>query len=385
MHASRFIGVAGSLVLTGGLVAGGVALASADSQDVSTTATTGAANAATPDGQVAALADSLDISPTDAADLVDLQQEAAEVQAELETDLGSEFGGAVFDSESGDLTVHVTDETALSEVTAAGAQAELVDNGQDALEEIVADLDAAQDSADEAITSWYADVEEDTVVVETLDGESDAATEFLTAAGVDDAATTVEVRDGAERPELFQNIVGGEYYQTGQGTCSVGFSVDGGFVTAGHCGGVGTQTSGPDGVVAGSDFPGADKAWVETDPGWTPTPEVTDHSGGTVTVTGHEEAPVGAEVCRSGGTTGWHCGTIEATNETVQYPEGTVHGLTRTSACAEPGDSGGSWLAGTQAQGVTSGGSGNCTWGGTTYFQPLNPILDEWNLDLVTG
>jgi hypothetical protein len=94
--------------------------------------------------------------------------------------------------------------------------------------------------------------------------------------------------------------------------------------------------------------------------------------------TGNTEASVGSEICRSGSTTGWECGEIEATDETVQYPEGTVHGLTRTSACAEPGDSGGSWLAGTEAQGVTSGGSGNCSIGGTTFFQPLDRFNERW-------
>ena len=38
-----------------------------------------------------------------------------------------------------------------------------------------------------------------------------------------------------------------------------------------------------------------------------------------------------------------------------------------------------------QAQGVTSGGSGNCTVGGTTYFQPVNEILSAYGLSLVTG
>jgi streptogrisin C len=69
----------------------------------------------------------------------------------------------------------------------------------------------------------------------------------------------------------------------------------------------------------------------------------------------------------------------------VNYQEGSVSGLTRTNACAEPGDSGGSWVSGTQAQGVTSGGSGNCTSGGTTYFQPVNEILSVYGVSLITG
>jgi streptogrisin C len=93
---------------------------------------------------------------------------------------------------------------------------------------------------------------------------------------------------------------------------------------------------------------------------------------------------VGAAICRSGSTTGTRCGVIQAKNQTVNYPEGAVTGLTRTNVCAEGGDSGGPWLSGDQAQGVTSGGSGNCTTGGTTFFQPLNEILATNNLTLVT-
>lgn len=47
--------------------------------------------------------------------------------------------------------------------------------------------------------------------------------------------------------------------------------------------------------------------------------------------------------------------------------------------CAEPGDSG------DQAQGVTSGGSGNRRSGGTTYHQPINEILRTYGLTLRVG
>ncbi len=90
-------------------------------------------------------------------------------------------------------------------------------------------------------------------------------------------------------------------------------------------------------------------------------------------------------MCRSGSTTGWRCGTIQARNASVTYPQGTVNRLIRTTVCAEPGDSGGSLIAGSQAQGVTSGGSGNCSSGGTTYFQPVNEILQVYGLQLLTS
>ena len=69
----------------------------------------------------------------------------------------------------------------------------------------------------------------------------------------------------------------------------------------------------------------------------------------------------------------------------MNYAEGSVTGLIRTTACAEPGDSGGSAITGNQAQGVTSGGSGSCRTGGTTYFQPVNEILQRYGLTLRTS
>ena len=108
-------------------------------------------------------------------------------------------------------------------------------------------------------------------------------------------------------------------------------------------------------------------------------------SGGQrVSGAGSTQSPVGGSICRSGSTTGWHCGTISQHNTSVTYPEGTISGVTRTTVCAEPGDSGGSYISGSQAQGVTSGGSGNCRSGGTTFHQPINPLLQQYQLTLKT-
>jgi streptogrisin C len=112
-------------------------------------------------------------------------------------------------------------------------------------------------------------------------------------------------------------------------------------------------------------------------------------AGADATVAGSAQAAVGATICRSGSTTGYRCGTIGAHNQSVRYPQGLVTGLTRTSACAQPGDSGGSFVAPNstriQAQGMTSGGSGNCTTGGTTFHQPVNEVLSRYGLTLFTG
>ncbi|MEV6492100.1 ricin-type beta-trefoil lectin domain protein, partial [Actinoplanes sp. NPDC051633] len=161
-----------------------------------------------------------------------------------------------------------------------------------------------------------------------------------------------------------------------------------GFVTAGHCGGTGSPTLGynnvSQGTFAGSSFPGNDYAWVRTNGNWVPQPWVNNYAGGNVTVAGSADAAVGSSICRSGRTTGWRCGTLLGRNETINYAQGSVSGLSRSNACAEPGDSGGSWISGNQAQGVTSGGSGNCSSGGTMWFQPVNEILGVYGLSLTT-
>jgi len=92
--------------------------------------------------------------------------------------------------------------------------------------------------------------------------------------------------------------------------------------------------------------------WVDTNPS----------NGGIITTTGSTDAPVGTIVCKSGITTKFTCGYIRGKNETVHYDSGqTVYGLTRHSACVEPGDSGGanvSLIGGRyRAEGVTSGAS----------------------------
>jgi streptogrisin C len=159
-------------------------------------------------------------------------------------------------------------------------------------------------------------------------------------------------------------------------------------ITAGHCTEIGGNWNGynqvPIGPVAGTAFPGDDfGAIAVTNTGsWTPTSRV----AGTSSVLGSTVAAIGASTCRSGSTTGFQCGVIQSRNATVNYGGGdVVYGLTRTNACAEPGDSGGSFVAGRQAQGMTSGGNGNCAVGGTTYFQPLNEVLSAYGLTLVTG
>ncbi|UVS78898.1 S1 family peptidase [Actinokineospora sp. UTMC 2448] len=312
------------------------------------------------------------------------EADAAGAEQRLAAALPDAFGGAWFDASRNVLVVGVTDAARADAVRADGAVPQVVRHSARELDAVVDRLDAAKAPA--GVTGWYVDVQRNTVTITTATGTAKAAEAFAARAGVADTTTVVE---SAEAPRPLYDVRGGDAYYPGNSRCSIGFSVQGGFVTAGHCGRVGTSTSGynrvAQGTVRGSSFPGDDMGWVQVNSSWTPTGVVNRYNGGTVSVSGSSEAPVGASVCRSGSTTGWRCGTIQAKNQTVRYSQGAVYGLTRTSACAEGGDSGGSWLSGNQAQGVTSGGSGNCSWGGTTYFQPVNEILNRYGLRLITS
>jgi streptogrisin C len=335
------------------------------------------ASAAAPDSLHVALQRDLGWSPAEAAVHQADELATRPVEGALRLRLGERFGGAWYD---GGLKVGVLDQASADAVLAAGAEPVRVARSEKALSQDKARLDSVKASAD--VYSWYVDPESNTVVVEAK--TTAAAKGFARKAGV---RAAVEV---GQAPKPLYDIRGGDQYViNGNTLCSVGFSVNnGGFVTAGHCGGTGSPTLGynnvSQGSFAGSSFPGNDYGWVRTNGNWTPTPYVNNYSGGSVAVAGSQEAGIGASVCRSGRTTGWRCGTVQAKNVTVNYSGQLVYGLTSTNACAQGGDSGGAWLAGNQAQGVTSGGSGNCSTGGTTLFQPLNEILGAYGLQLTT-
>ena len=326
-----------------------------------------------------ALQRDLHLTPAQTRDRLTLDSRAATTQQVLRKTLGAGYGGTWVTADGRSVAVGVTDPTQQQAVRNLGATPVLVGRSEAQLNDIVTRLDRHSAAAPSTVKGWYADLRANAVVV-----LGSAASGFLAAAAVDPAAVRVEAT--SENPKPYIDVIGGNAYYIGGGSrCSIGFSVNGGFVTAGHCGTNGARTTQPSGTFRGSSFPGNDYAWVQVDAGNTPRGLVNNYSSGTVAVAGSTEAAVGAAVCRSGSTTGWRCGTIQQKNASVTYPQGTVTGLVRSNACAEPGDSGGSWLSGSQAQGVTSGGSGNCSSGGTMYYQPVNEILQAYGLTLVTS
>jgi streptogrisin C len=341
---------------------------------------------------LAAMERDLGLSPAQAVARLKRAKWASGVSAKLSAATGTDFGGSWLAADGTTLKVAVTNTEAANQVEAAGAVPVLVKHSEQKLDAAKAKLDAALSGA-KGLTGWYVDVTTNKLVVVAKPTATATAQDLAKAAGVKSDEVSVVSSTAAPKTLAGTDLHGADPYfitlAEGTARCSIGFAVQGGFVTAGHCGTPGNptfdQNQTPMGEVKANTFPGdADEGFVAVTNGDTLQPFVNDFKGNLLPVAGSTEAPVGAAVCRSGSTTGTHCGTIEAKDQTVVYPEGAVTGLTRTNACAEAGDSGGPWLSGDQAQGVTSGGSGDCTSGGETFFQPVNEILALNKLTLLT-
>nr|WP_232328262.1 S1 family peptidase [Kibdelosporangium sp. MJ126-NF4]CTQ94560.1 Streptogrisin-C precursor (EC 3.4.21.-) (Serine protease C) (SGPC) [Kibdelosporangium sp. MJ126-NF4] len=314
-------------------------------------------------GLLEAMQRDLGLDVTAARDLVATQEIAAATENSLRTALGDSFGGAYFDGAARKLVVGVTDASKAATVTATGATVKMVARSAAQLDSAVAQLNARESSAPSTVTGWYADTVTNEIVVTALPGTAPAAKSF--------AGSNVRVVE-AEAPQLF--LKGGDAYTIGGSSrCSVGLTVRGGFVTAGHCASAGQPSNG---TWGGSSFPGNDYGWVRTNSGVTLEPRVA-----AVTVKGSTSAATGSAVCKAGSTTGYTCGTVGAKNQTVRYPQGSVSGLTASNVRCQPGDSGGGFITSAgQGQGVVSGGNTS-----VCYFQPLGEILSVYSLTLLTG
>ncbi|MFJ3203374.1 S1 family peptidase [Streptomyces sp. NPDC086989] len=245
---------------------------------------------------------------------------------------------------------------------------------------------ASVQRADVAGTAWYTDPASGTLVV-TADSTVTAAdlARIRTEAGADAAALRIERTPG----KLRKLISGGDAIYTSGWRCSLGFNVRSGstyyVLTAGHCtDGAGTWwTSSAHtttiGATVGSSFPNNDYGLVRYDN------TSLAHAGtvGSQDITSAANPTVGMSVTRRGSTTGTHSGSVTGLNATVNYGGGDiVYGMIRTNVCAEPGDSGGPLYSGTKAIGLTSGGSGDCTSGGTTFFQPVVEALNAYGVSV---
>lgn len=252
-------------------------------------------------------------------------------------------------------------------------------------------LNTAADSRPSTVTGWYVDEATKSVVV-SVHGSDKGVTSWAAGLG----AGAVKIEHVAEAPKPLWNLIGGQAITTGGSRCSLGFVAQSStaryVITAGHCTAIGANWSGVGGTIgtrAGSSFPTNDYGIIRVTSAAAVSTALIDRysSGADVSVVGAATATTGMAVCRSGSTTGWRCGSVTGVNQTVCYSQGCVYQMIRTNVCAQPGDSGGSLVtnSGTRrAVGMTSGGSGNCTTGGTTFFQPVTEVLSTYGLTLFT-
>ncbi|CAL9665832.1 S1 family peptidase [Streptomyces sp. enrichment culture] len=318
-----------------------------------------------------------------------LARTASGTGAGLVSRLGGDRTAGHWVGSDGRAVVAVTDERAAREVRGAGATAQRVRHSMSELRSAAATLRAAPRVSG---TAWALDYRSNEVVV-----RGDRTVSATDWARLTDVAAGIGGFVRMERTEgaFTTRLNGAEPILSTAGRCSAGFNVTDGtsdfILTAGHCGPTGSVWFG-DGrgerqvgrTVAGS-FPGDDFSLVEYANG-----EAGDGAdlvavggGKGVRITGTGVPAVGQRVFRSGSTSGLRDGRVTALDATVNYPEGTVTGLIETDVCAEPGDSGGPMFSEGVALGVTSGGSGDCDKGGTTFFQPLPEAMESLGVRLV--
>jgi len=200
----------------------------------------------------------------------------------------------------------------------------------------------------------------------------------------------VEPVAAAPAPQAFY---GGQGIEGGSVRCSAAFNAVRGsahyVLTAGHCAAASylwTDGLRPIGTTALSEFPGDDYGLIAmtAPPTLGPRPYIRSGSG-LQRITGYGRVPVGSRVCKTGGTSGTTCGTVQRYGVTVNYSQGRVYGLTQTTVCTEGGDSGGGLFAGPAAQGIVSGATAApCGRPGfRSYFQPVDEVLRAAGLSLL--
>ena len=244
--------------------------------------------------------------------------------------------------------------------------------------------------------------------------------------------TNVAVETAAGAAKAFAtDLTNGQGYVSQQGdylfSCSIGWNGfnaagDPAVISAGHCtnDGAATNTALTDptkepavggagyvptvalGTFGGSQFGGANNSPATAPSGWDGNPDNVNNIGTDVSVIdginpdlnqlakvtdwttpavpkesgpvvkGVSNAIVGAEICKSGRTTGWSCGTVSRVGvflvngiNQASDPEDVraVRGFESTSLTADHGDSGGAIISGSLAVGMLSAGGGGYTYG----------------------
>lgn len=335
-------------------------------------------------------------APAQAAPRTLKAADAPTVASQLKQTLGESYAGAYWDADAEQLVVNVADgdSAALRAAERTGARVRQVENS---LSELQQGANTLRSKAAIPGTAWAVDPRTNKIVVTADSTVTGAKWNRLesTVASLGSGMATLSKSAGT-----FKTFAsGGDAIFGGGARCSLGFNVTAGdgspaFLTAGHCGvAVARWSDRQNGQpIATVDqqtavFPGTgDFALVKYDDPNTQAPSEVNLGNQTVVISQAADAQVGLQVFRMGSTTGLANGRVLALNATVNYPEGTVTGLIQTNVCAEPGDSGGPlFTRDGLAIGLTSGGAGDCTRGGITFFQPVTTALEATGATLGGG
>ncbi|MFF8958457.1 S1 family peptidase [Streptomyces sp. NPDC014894] len=303
----------------------------------------------------------------------------------LERSLGDDSAGSYLDPATGELVVTVTSAAAADEVRAQGARAEIVERGTAQLQDAMGVLEA---QAKITGTSWGIDPSANQVVVEADQSVSPRSLARLraVAAGLGDA-----VRITRAPGVLTREVLGGDAIYGGGYRCSAAFNATDGadyfFLSAGHCTNLATSWSATSGgasvgTVEGTSFPTNDYGIVRYTDGSQPPGTVNLYNGGSADITSSADAIVGQALQKSGSTTRVTSGRVTAVNVTVNYSDGPVYGMVRTTACSAGGDSGGAHFSGTTALGIHSGSSGCSGTSGSAIHQPVNEALGVYGVNV---
>ncbi|QOC23213.1 hypothetical protein IC757_03410 [Wenzhouxiangella sp. AB-CW3] len=310
------------------------------------------------------------------------EAEAARAYGVARDLLGDAYAGAWFDVDRLTLVVAATSSSSDDLLTRLGVKSVRRERSQvqllDVLDQLSEDIQR-QGLWSDVVHSLHIDYPSNQVVV-SVEPDREQVVQDLPMVRRESAAIRFKHGRGGSIPVSWP-VRGGDKYvnenfsqQVGfEFGCSIGFSVEGGYLTAGHCGDIGHGVVGLNGLFQGvfdeSEVGGQgnnDRASVNTGQYWNPEPLINGYNQGVLIVSskwaGLQEAPLNTTVCRYGQASGGpHCGGITHTNviEELQHnvtgQTFTVDGLTRTSACVYPGDSGGPFITPVEnmAQGIT--------------------------------
>lgn len=342
---------------------------------------------------------------------------AADAYAKVLVNPPRGYAGSWFDATSGHLVVALdasADAAEIEQLTTSGVGISYVARSlsdlKDTRERIEQLLDA-RPATSRSVASLSVDPMTNSVKVSTLLGAAPDVESVLQSNGIDHGHVTYATVHNF--PSLSSDIRGGDAQENvnfGGSPCTIGASIVGGYITAGHCGYAGhviENTSGTQiGTVQASQWsagtaPTFDGAWVSAASGWTPQPKVNGYTDGELTVaakwSGHQVAPLNATICRYGGTTGGpDCGTVAAFDQDVNFIVGysggfpiyrIVKDLTKAEdICSDAGDSGGPYVFSSgQIQGTNSGGYPCSDPREEVWFQPIGDTLGVYSKTLLSA